>query len=128
MRNFLMANVLVFIGSISEAQVNDTIRIVGTWRLDSVAMEDMGLEDLEIMEGMKSLVFMTFNSDSTVILPDFESDFDGDGNILTVTSGYYLKGQKLYLDIDDDVIDYEFINDYYLELKDDGESMFFKKE
>lgn len=59
-------------------------------------------------------MFMTFNSDSTVILPDFESDYDGEGAVPTVIGGYHLEDKKLYLEMDGDVLEYEFVNDDYL--------------
>jgi len=112
----------------AEAQVTDAEKIVGTWKLDSVNMEGFSEEDRAMVEEVKNFMFMTFNSDSTVILPDFESDFDGVGDVPTVIGVYHLKDKKLYLEMDGDVLEYEFVNDDYLELKEDGESMFFKRQ
>lgn len=114
------------------AQLSDAERIVGTWQLDSIVMDEVNIEmsqeDLELMEVMKSFVFMTFSSDSMVVMPDFDSDFDGEGDVPTLISKYFFKDGKLHLVMDDDILDYQFISDDYLELKSDGDSMFFRKE
>lgn len=128
MKKFLMVIGCVLTGFYGNAQLSDTEKIVGTWQLDSVAMDDISLEDLELLEEMKSVIFFTFASDSTVAMPDFESDYDGEGDAPTLKSLYYVKDGKLYIEVDDEFIDYEFINDNYLLLKGEEESVFFKRE
>jgi len=132
MKKILIMAILSVLGFSATAQLTDAERIVGTWKLDSVVMEEVNIEmsqeELELMEVMKSLVFLKFSSDSTVVMPDFESDFNGEGDVPTVVSKYFFKDDKLHLVKDDDILDYQFISDDYLELMEDGESMFFRKE
>ncbi len=132
MKKFLIWMVLLIASLNANAQLSDSDRFIGTWRLDSLVLDEieseLSQEDLELMEVMKSFVFLTFSSDSTVVMPDFESDFDGVGDVPTVVSKYFIKDGKLHLVMDDEILNYQFISDDYLELKEDGESMFFRKE
>ena len=127
MKKFLIMTVLTILSFCAQAQLSDQERIVGTWRLDSFNIIDLSTEDVQMMEEVKSVMFLTFDIDSTVTLPDFESDFDEE-SLPTVVSLYYLKEGKLHIIRDDDVMDYEFLSENYIELKQDEESMFFRKE
>lgn len=132
MKNILIPMTLMLTGLNTSAQITDEESIVGTWQLDIVDIEEFDIEmsdeEAELLEEMKSLVFMTFRSDSTVVIPDFESEYDGEGDVSTTVSKYYLKEGELFIVLGDDTLGYKFISDNYLQLMDEGESMFFRKE
>lgn len=131
MRQAAFFTAFMLIGLVSSAQMSDTDKIVGVWRMDSVNREGMSELDKAEMEEMKSFMFFTFATDSLVILPNFE-DVPGTGT--TQKGKYFLRDSQLFVLLDVDIpgdfqgVNYAFTGENYLSISMDEDIIYFKRD